>query len=415
MFILLKIAARNVLRNKRRSAITFVAIGMGLMMIIVFQGVIGGMDKQITDNFIKAQAGHIQIHAQGYAEKARLLPLEYTLSEPEKLAEAVRRIPGVREVAQRIRFAALISSGTESLPVMGLAIQPEEERKVSVVADSMISGSYLDSRPGYVLIGKELAEDLKLQVGQVLILVANTASGAMNAIDPEIKGIFYTGYAQLDSSVIILSLADAQKLLKLTGMVTELVVNLDDIDRTDEVVSLLQKELTTLLSPSPKVEIETWKETGAAIWQVLELRRLILSIISVIVVVIATLGIANTMLMSVFERTREIGTMMAFGMTRKEILALFIFESMLLGAAGGILGAFVGGSLVKYLSIVGISPPGAVSSIIAAPLGKVLYAHFSWLWILVFFLLAQFIAVLAALYPAYLASKQEPVEALRHV
>ena len=408
--MLFKIALRNVLRNKRRSGLTFAAIGLGLALIVIFQGVIGGMDTQITDNFIRAQAGHIQIHAQGYAKKARLLSLDARLSSPDALAEKVRSIPGVKDVAQRIRFGALIGTRRESLRVLGLAAQPDQERRIGTLSDAIVTGSYLNDQTGYALIGKQLAGDLGLTVGDVLTIVANTASGALNAIDAEIRGIFYTGYSQLDDATVVLDLMDAQTLLGMKGQITELAIMLDNIDETDAVSA----KLTTLLADD-HIEIETWKETGAAIWQLLQLRRWILGVVSIIVIVIAALGIANTMLMSVFERTREIGTLMALGTTPREILTLFLAESAIICATGGLVGSAVGGTVVKVLSIVGIQPPISFSNVVDAPLGTTIYASFSWVTLGLFFVVAALVAMLSALYPAFLASRQEPVTALRHI
>jgi putative ABC transport system permease protein len=132
------------------------------------------------------------------------------------------------------------------------------------------------------------------------------------------------------------------------------------------------------------------------------------------VILIATLGIVNTMLMSVFERVREIGTLMALGMTPGEIRLLFLLESAILGAAGGLMGVGIGGALLKYFSVVGITITQA-SQFVNIPIGTTFYAEFSWKTLGMFFVLAQAVAVLAALYPAYIASKQEPVQALRHV
>lgn len=206
LLTLFKIAARNVLRNRRRSVITLLGIGLGLTLIIFFQGIISGMDKQITDNFIKAQAGHIQLYAQGYTEKSRLLPLDVTLAESETLLQTVKNTPGVAGVSPRVRFRAILGLGSENTGVMALAIRPEAEQSTGVIAHSIMEGgSYLNDQPGYLLVGKQLAEDLKLHVGSVPLLVGTTASGALNAGRFEVKGIFYTGYPQYDGSVVVQS------------------------------------------------------------------------------------------------------------------------------------------------------------------------------------------------------------------
>ena len=410
MLVLLKLAARNLLRNPRRSAITFIGIGMGLMLIIIFQGMVGGMDRQITDNFIRAQAGHLRVYAPGYREEARLFPLDRAIEEPDELSEIIREVPGVAGVARRIRFTALISTGRKSLSVLGLAIEPEEERRAGVLAEAIVQGEYLSpGERGYVLVGSELARDLKLEVGSLIFLVATTAQGAMNALDAEVRGLFRTGYSQYDEMTVVLPLEDAQRLLGMQGKVTELAVTLEELELTDRVAALLEEKLNN------KAEVETWKESGAAIWQLLRLRRWIISLISMVVIAIASLGIVNTMLMAVFERVREIGTLLALGATRGKILLLFLTESLLLGAAGGLMGGLLGGGLVRYFSVVGIAPPSGIVGLTSLPLGTRLYAEFSWKWILIFFGLAQAVAVLAALYPALIASRQEPVEALRHV
>ncbi len=407
--MLFKIALRNVLRNKRRSGLTFAGISPGLTLIIIFQGAVGGMDTQITDNFIRAQAGHLQIYAQGYLKKQRLLSLDERLPNPETLAEKVQKIPGVSAVVQRIQFGALIGTRRESLRVLGLAIQPSQEKQFGTISNAIVTGTYLADQGGYALIGKQLADDLGLRAGDVLTVVANTVSGALNAIDVEIQGVFYTGYAQLDDSTLVVTLPDAQKLLDMPDQVTQLAVMLKDIDQTDAVAA----KLTTALADD-HVGIQTWKEAGAAMWQLLQLRRLIMAIISIIVIVIAALGIANTMLMSVFERTREIGTMMAIGTTPREIVMLFLAESAIIGAAGGLVGCAVGGTIVKILSVVGVQLT-SFSQTINVPLGTTIYASFSWVTLGLFFVMAALVAMLAALYPAVLASRQEPVTALRHV
>jgi putative ABC transport system permease protein len=405
-----KIALRNVLRNKRRSGLTFASIALGLALILVFQGLISGMDTQITDNFIRAQAGHIQVYHEGYIKKARLLSLDNRISDPDALIKSIKQAPDVKEVAERIRFGALVGTRRESVRVMGLGIDPSQEQASGTLASSVIDGAFLDGKGGSALIGRQLAEDLGFGVGNVLLVVGNTAKGSLNAIDVNIQGIINTGYAQLDNSTIILDLKDAQRLLAIPGEVTELDVMLRDLDSTDS--ALL--EITTALSGQP-VEMQSWKESGAAIWQLLQLRRWLLSLVSLVVVIIAGLGIANTMLMSVFERTREIGTLMALGNTPGEVLRLFMTESAIIGGAGGLFGCALGGGIVKLLATKGLQPPGSLTSMIDLPIGTTIYAHFSWETLLIFFTLALIVGVLSALYPAVLASRQEPVEALRHI
>jgi putative ABC transport system permease protein len=408
MRVFLKLAARNLLRNKRRSAITFIAIGLGLVLVLFFYGFIQGVDKQFTDNFIKAQTGHIQVHARGYQEKARLMPLDIAIKDYQSVVRKLAELPGVKGIYPRLRFPVIISTGSESLGVLGLGFDPQAERD-GVIATKIVQGEYLSEKPGYALIGAQLAKDLKVGVGDLLTLVATTPKGALNSIDVEIKGIFATGYSQIDNSVLALALPDAQKLLRMAGQVTEITLMLNDADQADTVAQMIRERFS-----DDGLEVQTWKELGAAIFELLAARRQLMAVISFVVILIATLGIVNTMLMSVFERVREIGTLMALGMTPGEIRLLFLLESAILGAAGGLMGVGIGGALLKYFSVVGITITQA-SQFVNIPIGTTFYAEFSWKTLGMFFVLAQAVAVLAALYPAYIASKQEPVQALRHV
>lgn len=408
MWVFLKLAARSLLRNKRRSAITFVAIGLGLVLVLLFYGFIQGVDKQFTDNFIKAQTGHIQIHARGYQEKARLMPLDIAIKDYQSVVQKLTELPSVKGVFPRLRFPVIVSTGSESLGVLGLGFDPQAERD-GVIATKIAQGEYFSDKPGYALIGVDLAKDLQVSVGDLSVLVATTAKGALNSIDVEIKGIFATGYSQIDSSMLTLALSDAQKLLRMAGQVTEITVMLTDADQAESVAQIIRERFS-----DDGLEVQTWKELGAAIFELLAARRQLMAVISFVVILIAALGIVNTMLMSVFERVREIGTLMALGMTPGEIRLLFLLESAMLGAAGGLMGSAVGGALLKYFATVGVTFM-QTSQFINLPVGTTFYAEFSWRTIVLFFVLAQAVAVLAALYPAYIASKQEPVQALRHV
>lgn len=408
MWIFLKLAARNLLRNKRRSAITFIAIGLGLVLVLFFYGFIQGVDKQFTDNFIKAQTGHIQIHAQGYQEKARLMPLDIAIRDYQSVVQKLQELPPVKDIFPRLRFPVIVSTGSESLGVLGLGFDPQAERD-GVIATKIAQGEYFSDKSGYALIGAQLAQDLHVGIGDLLTLVATTAKGALNSIDVEVKGIFATGYSQIDNSVVALALPDAQRLLRMAGQVTEITMMLTDADQAESVAQTIRERFS-----DDGLEVQTWKELGAAIFELLAARRQLMAVISFVVILIAALGIVNTMLMSVFERTREIGTLMALGMTPGEIRLLFLLESALLGAAGGLMGSAVGGVLLKYFATVGVTFT-QTSQFINLPVGTTFYAEFSWGTIVLFFALAQVVAVLAALYPAYIASKQEPVQALRHV
>jgi putative ABC transport system permease protein len=398
--------------------ITMLAIGMGLMLAIFLRGLLSGLDKQIIDGFIKLQSGHFQIHAKGYSDKARLLPLDISIEEPKKIIDEIIDIPEIDGIASRIRFGGLVSSGINSFGVLGIGIQPSAEEKVSILLQKVSEGNKLGDKDGYALIGKKLAEDLNLKVGSMLIIVANTIYGAMNAIELEVKGIIDSGSPQYDASVVFMTIKDAQRLLDMENRITDLVISIKETKKTDTVLASIARKLG-IASIAGKlsnyeVEIQSWKEMGESLWRTGRLRDRFFTIVYLVVILVAVMGVINTMLMSVTERTREIGTIMAIGTTQKEVLTLFLLEGLVLGIMGGLLGSFSGGLLVQYFATFGISLKGT-TALSQTAVGEAIYAQFSWSQIVISFIVAQIIAVLSASYPAYIASKQEPVEALRHI
>lgn len=410
MLIFLKLAIRNVWRNRRRSIITLLAIGMGLTLVISLTGLFSGMGEKTVESLIKMQSGHFQIHAEGYTEKSRLLPLDISIENPEKIADEIASIPEITGIAQRLRFGGLVSSGMNSFGILGIGIDPEAEERISIIMEKISEGAKLDDKDGYALIGKKLAEDLDLKVGSMLIIVSNTIYGAMNAIELEVKGLIDTGRPQYDASAVFMTVKDAQRLLDMENRVTDLVISIEDTNKTDAALPYIQRKLS-----NHKLEINSWKEVGESMWKSQRLWERFSNIINIAVILVAVMGVMNTMLMSVTERTREIGTMMAMGTTHREVVGLFLSEGFVLGIMGGLLGVVLGGIAVQYFATFGISLRGSASTSLADMVGDTVYARFSWAEIIISFLAAQIIAVFSASYPAYIASKQEPVEALRHV
>jgi putative ABC transport system permease protein len=369
-----------------------------------------GMEQSMIDSLIKTQTGHFQIHEKGYYEKSRLLPLDIAMKNPERLIDELRPVQGISGITPRLRFGALANSGTNSYGIMGMGIDPRNEDKVNTIMDKIYQGTRLDDKTGYAIIGKKLADDLNLQIGSMLVIVSNTLYGAMNAAELEIKGIIKSGYPQYDGSIVFMNLLDAQKLLDMENMATDIVINIDETRNTDAILPILSSKLVNY-----NIEIQTWKDMGESLWRTRRMWNIFAYIINVVVILVAVMGIVNTMLMSVTERTREIGTIMAIGTTQSEILSLFLMEGLVLGIIGGLVGTLLGGVIIQYFSVYGISLEGTSASGIQAMVGDAIHARLSWPDLFISFLMAQIVAVFSAAYPAYIASRHEPAEALRHL
>lgn len=408
MFIFVKMAFRNVLRNKRRTIITSIAVSIGIAMMNLIGSLITGQDEQMIDNLVRAQTGHIQIHAKGYSDEARSLPLDVAISDPDRIKNIILGVRDVKSVTKRTRFGGLVSSGEKSVTAMGLAVELDGEAKVSSLSSSIVEGGYFTSASGQMLLGSGLAKAVHGGVGTILTFLTNTAYGAMNAMDFEVSGIFQTGVPQFDDLAAIVTLNDAGRLLDMDERATEIVVLLDDSEKTEMVEAELYGKLK-----GEEVEINDWKFFNRNLIQFLRLRKFLMNIIFAIVLVVALAGIVNTMIMAIAERTREIGTMEALGLKGSQITAIFLCEAAVIGLLGSTYGCIIGGGLSFYWSVKGISI-GNLASGIGLPIES-FYADFSPSRIIFAFVFGVCVSALAGLYPAYLAAKLKPVEALRYV
>jgi len=417
MNMLFKLALRNVFRYKRRTVITFSAIALGLGLLVTGVSLYEGADKQTFNSIINNQTGHLKILAQGYFERKDDLPLKYTLDDPQKLKSIVRNTPGITEVEGRILFQATLISGTDELPCLGVGIEPETDAVIFKIKESLKKGEFLENEDQKILIGQALAEDLGLEVGDVCVLrmFISTEDFVWNALDLEIKGIFETENPIVNNSTVFIPLSLAQINLGLENAVTEITVRLDDQKQLTNIKASLEE---SFLFAGIHPRIVSFKEISSDFLELARMKSRVQALLPLIMLLIATLGIVNTMLMAVMERVKEIGMLAAMGMRKKEIIFLFVVEGALIGFFGSLVGCVLGGLGGWYLETKGldISFMGEeITDLITSsfPIKDVYYGDLT-MGILVFTLIfGTVIAALVSLYPAYRAAKLDPAKALR--
>jgi len=415
--MLFKLALRNVFRYKRRTVITFSAIALGLGLLVTGVSLYEGADKQTFNSIINNQTGHLKILAQGYFERKDDLPLKYTLDDPQKLKSIVRNTPGITEVEGRILFQATLISGTDELPCLGVGIEPETDAVIFKIKESLKKGEFLENEDQKILIGQALAEDLGLEVGDVCVLrmFISTEDFVWNALDLEIKGIFETENPIVNNSTVFIPLSLAQINLGLENAVTEITVRLDDQKQLTNIKASLEE---SFLFAGIHPRIVSFKEISSDFLELARMKSRVQALLPLIMLLIATLGIVNTMLMAVMERVKEIGMLAAMGMRKKEIIFLFVVEGALIGFFGSLVGCVLGGLGGWYLETKGldISFMGEeITDLITSsfPIKDVYYGDLT-MGILVFTLIfGTVIAALVSLYPAYRAAKLDPAKALR--
>jgi putative ABC transport system permease protein len=403
---LLRIAARNVLRNRRRSAITAAAIVLGIGALVAVRGFTNGFYATLISNQAEGKLGALQVHHKRYLSSQEQAPLELDLPGDEPFLAKIASVPGVVAVTPRITFTSAVNLGDETTFSQLTAVDPSRELKALRKAGEAVAEGRPIQGPGECLLGTELAKTLHAKVGDTITFLANDRDGVLNGAEAKLVGLL-AFKTPGDRKVAQLSLSTADELLRMNGRITEVAVAVDaDLESAE--LGRIRERIQEALGG--EVAVATWAEIATFLSDMLVFQRILYAIVSFVFVVIVLTGIANTMLMSVLERVREIGTMMALGVRRRQIVALFLAESGFLGLLGGVSGALVGSLIVLAMNQVGLDMPPVGSDVpnLVRPTIGLAYNLFA-------IALSTAGAVLAAIYPAWRASKLRPVEALTHV
>ncbi len=397
-------------RNWRRTTIALVAIVLGLILLLMMDGLIKGSDQAIFGNAVRLYGGNLQVHAPGYRDKAARLPM-LPLDDPEAVVQAARALPEVLAVAQRINTAGIIIHRGNSVPVAITAIQPEVEAPLSLQAENISQGRFLSPDDGdAIFIGKALADRLQVGVGDNVTLLGRSKNEAMRQHNFTVVGIFDLHTPDAEKGTVFIPLADAQTLYNLRDQVTEVPIFLKQIGSEATVMTALQTQL-------PGYEIDSWQTLKGDLKDTLNTKFAFTSFFGIIVIVIASIGILNLMLMAVFERTREMGVLAALGMKGRQIMGLFLLEGSLIGVVGAIVGCGLGFLLITLMGGVGIDLSKMTTGMgdIGVLMSGKLYPMVTAADLLSRAFIVVIITTMASLYPAWQASRKEPAQALHHV
>jgi putative ABC transport system permease protein len=410
--VFLTMAWRNVWRNRRRSILTVSAIALSLAFNILMRGIGDGFHEQMVDNSVRSSIGHLQIHRLGYHDDPGLTR---TLPSPERVEGAIRRLSSLRGYCTRVLGDGLASTADNSAGISIVGIDPAHESTVTTIHDAVIEGSYFggsEQRP--VLLGDRLAATLRSRLGDKIVLLVQAADGSMGAQLFRLTGIFRSGSPELDRGVAYILRADAQALFALETRVTEAVVLLDSSDEVAAAQRTLQAELAS--PPDGQYEVLTWSQVEPFLEQFIVLDDAFFYIIVAILFIVISVGILNTILMSVFERIREFGVMMALGTRPRQVVLLIVLEATVLALVGIAIGGTIGSLATLYFARAGINLASFAEG--AASIGITTTTVYSKLTVANVALsnLAVFVLVLlVSLHPAIHAARLRPVEAIRHV
>lgn len=402
-------AYRSVSRFKRRSTTSISAIAFGIVALLLASGFVEWMYQDMRESTIHSQLGHLQIVKPGYFESGKADPYRFLFSDDlaQQLSEYFTFNDGslpIKVIVPRLSFSGLLSHGEATLSFIGEGVDPKEQSYFSD-ALQIVAGQHLSAdAPNRLIMGAGLARNLGVDIGDTVVLLVNTATGGINAVEMTVGGLFTTVTKSYDDSALRLPIRTAQQLLRTQGAHSWIVL-LNETEQTNAVLEKLREVL-----PPDQFEIMPWYQLADFYNKTTALFTKQVQAIKLIIAIIILLGISNTMTMNVMERTGEIGTAMALGVKKIDILRQFLCEGALIGGIGGTLGVLIGLLLAGIISAIGIPmppPPGMARGYI----GEILIKPDMVLEALV---LAIFVTLIASVYPAWKASRMQIVDALRH-
>ena len=358
MLKLFKIAIRNLLRYKRRTLLTSSLIAVGVMFVLVFVAASGSfkyiMIGQITDSML----GHLQVHKRGYVASIDSLPLTLNLGAKaeEKLEKTIKEIPEIEAFSPRIKFGGMFSNFIETTNIRINGVYPDKEVATVPLLPSRIKQGGNGIKKGEILIPELLANGLKIKVKDTVVVIATNKDGSVNGKQFVVGGIIesVTGPGGRDGYMHI---EDAMEVLRMEEIeISEVAVRLKDFGKlnavNDKMDKLLSKELNK--EGKPIFDVRTW-ERLSPFYNVARMIDIMTFFIRLMLIAIVLISIMNVMIMAVFERIREIGTIAAIGTIPKKILSLFLIEGFSLGISGAVAGNLLAIFVVFVMSIVKIT------------------------------------------------------------
>lgn len=400
----LSFVLRNVFRQRVRSAGTLAAISLGVCGLILAGGFVQDIFYQLGEAVIHSQSGHIQVVRKGYREGRVRAPENYQIKAPDVLKAELANKDGVGFVMARLGFSGMLNNGKRDLGIIGEGVEPVAEEKLGTYL-RYIEGRPLSDADQYgVVMGQGVARSLGLSIGDRVNLVISLAQGAVNTLDFEVVGVFQSFSRDFDARAVRIPLAAARELMD-NDAAHLIVMTLEKTEDTDAI----RKELMPKLD-SAGFELLTWRELSDFYDKTLQLYDRQFGILRLIILLMVLLSVANSVNMTLFERTREFGTSLALGDRPKHVFQLIMGESVVLGLFGAIGGILVGCLAARAISLVGIPMPPPPN----ANIGYTAYIRLVPLDVLTAGMIGFVATCLAAVLPAHRASRLKIVDALRH-
>jgi len=412
--MLFKLAVRNVFRHTRRTLITAVAIGVGLMFMIMIDSLFAGVENQTMRNILETDNSELVAYPAGVFEDRFLFPLDTMIEDASALAtELEQEYPDVISATPRLRFAVFAIGPEAELFAFGMGIDPQKDANVFQLQNYIDEGRFLEA-DGDLVIGSGLAKELNVALGDYVLIQTKSRRGVMDVREYEITGILNTSNPVINANAVFVTLADAQLILEAPGAASEINLHIKGKSRDTEQLNILGSGIGEDLGGG--FELYTWYDLNAGLFEVSGQKQSVGYLIALIVIVIALVGIVNTMLLSIYERIPELGTMRAMGFSKGNIRWMMLMEGSFIGFFGGLFGVILGLGVVIYFTEVGMDMTSLIGDLeMPFPLDLHYRGEYNFGYMAFTFFLGWIISTVITLIPARKATKIEPSEALRSI
>jgi putative ABC transport system permease protein len=410
---LFKIAIRNLFRYKRRTLLTVSLIAIGVIFVLGYISISGSFKNMIIAQITGSMIGDLQVHRKGYVASIENLPLNMNLKPQavKKLEGLLNQQPEIEAYSPRIKFGGMFSTFVETTNIRLNGVYPEKEFKTVPLLTSRITEGQKALNRGEILLPELLARGMKAKLGDMIVIVATNQDGSVNGKQFKVGGILEsaTGPGGRDGYVHI---EDALEVLRMGEMeISEVAIRIKDFGK----VGTFTRKLDGLLSGEvnkqgkPAFEVHSWEQLSP-FYNIARMIDMMTVFIQLMLISVVLISIMNVMIMAVYERIREIGTIAAIGTLPGKILSMFVMEGFCLGGIGVVIGDILGSIIIYILNFT-----GAVTFDFSRQKGLVLLPTIAPMDVLMISAIVIFVSVLASLQPAFKASRMEPIKALRHV
>lgn len=405
--MLTKLAFRNIFRNTKRSLLSMLTVIVGVFGMIMAYGLARGVEETTIRIDMETDFGHLRIMHKKYKKDELNLPLELQVQKPKAIIRSLqKKWPGALAF-ERLIFPVDISNGEHSLRCRGVALPPNAAEKAYQFSKYGIKKLKLPKNKNSIYLGSELAKTFEKKPGDSLTLLVRTPAGSLNAIRFEIRDVIASGNMLVDGNSVYMSMQSGRKLLQMPSGSTDVIVKLPNKNDSIAAAAWIQ-------TISQQNYARTWQNKFQDIIELQKADRMFYDALLFIIMMVAGIGVANTLLMSGYERQSEIGMMMAQGMRTPKIIQMFAYEAAFLGLFGSLMGVLLGAPLALYLQAHGIPIPGGAEMLEGAKMSisSTIYFSVNAQLILLSVAAGVGISMLGSLWPAWRFTRLKPIEAL---